>query len=159
VHSPAPLGIAAALLVACGARTGEPTVPPFAGGDDASVVYDAGTPSADAPGENDDATGVCHGPDASVPYDGSLQVCVAARDLLLCGPDSGFPETCLSDDLQGCPDARTTGPCSDLCEATEYAVSCGDLLTPLPTMPPPPGCHTVPGIPDIFLVYCCPCGV
>jgi hypothetical protein len=147
----------AAVLVACGARTGEVTVQPFVSDDDASVVDDAGTRLADASSEASDAAKACVWADASSPSDGSVQGCYAGRALLVCGPDSEFGAICVSDDLEGCPGQPSTGPCYDQCQPDEYAVLCGDLTTPVPISPPPPGCLALPQfVPGVY--YCCPCG-
>jgi hypothetical protein len=94
---------------------------------------------------------------ASVDSDAAAGECRSARALLQCHDSSALAQECLSDDLTMCPSEIQLPDCRNLCSASEYAVSCGNV-GPGPIASPPQGCHVMVVNPAGSAMFCCPCG-
>ena len=89
----------------------------------------------------------------------------SGRMLLECKFTGGTTESCLSNDVTGCPGpVMTSGDlvgCSDLCAADEYGLSYGGVgpLAAPPSIALPTGCGSGRYTPAGVAFYCCPCGL
>lgn len=101
---------------------------------------------------------------SSLPVDAG-SACSVNEALLQCtNQETGASETCLSDNVNACPDSDPSfvGDCKSLCPLAQYAAACGGLpssdASAPPIDPPSPKCTAQGTSPGGVAYYCCPCG-
>jgi hypothetical protein len=116
-----------------------------------------GGPLAGDPTDAAVSAGQCrHDPTVGTGAPGS---CGAARAFIGCEYPNGAGCFCMTDDTS-CKECPAGATCTDQCDANEYAVSCGSIGAPDPSITygdPPATCRFTSANPGGIAYYCCPC--